>query len=289
MAVLPGWAESSPAFRDILPGDMNLPRVLVTEREFQRATSVFTEAAGLTCVPVPGEEAALAAAVTAEDARFIIVGALPYRDRLYTAVPRGGVIARFGVGYDNIDRTRAAAAGIVCTNTPGVLDQSVAELTMLLIVAAARHLLGIAGQMRQQVWEQTQGLELSGRTLTIVGCGRIGGAVARIASAGFGMRVVGYRRPGSTGAVPEQVAYASIVDDFAFAVRGADFVSVHVPATPENAGFIDDARLAQLPAQAWLINTARGVVVDERALYAALASGRIARSTFTFSSRTESG
>ncbi len=254
---------------------MSLPRVLVTEREFQRAPAVFTDAQGLTCVSVPGDEASLADAITAEAARFVIVGGVPYRDRLYTALPRGGVIARFGVGYDNIDREKATAAGLVCTNTPGVLDQSVAELTMLLVVAAARHLLTSAIQMRQHAWTQVQGIELSGRTLTIVGCGRIGGAVARIASAGFGMRVVGYRRAGAVGPVPEQAAYAEIVSDFARAVGAADFVSVHVPATGENARFIDATRLACLPPQCWLVNTARGAVIDELALYDALAAGRI--------------
>jgi phosphoglycerate dehydrogenase-like enzyme len=256
---------------------MSLPIVLVTEREFQRAELVFTTAVGVRCVPTPGEEGALSDAIADSGAQFTIVGGLPYRDGLYAALPRGGVIARFGVGYDNIDREKATAAGIVCTNTPGTLDQSVAEQTMAFVAAAARRLLVMDGRMKQHVWEHVQGVELSGRTLAIVGCGKIGGAVARIAHAGFGMRVVGYRRSSGSGRPVEAAEmYAEVTDDYGRAVGEADFVSLHIPSTPANARFIDAARLAVMRPDAWLVNTARGAVVDEAALYDALASDRLA-------------
>ena len=113
--------------------------VLVTETEFRRAESTFTSTAGFDCRVAPRAEDALCDAVVQHGVRSVVVGSAPYRERLYTTLGPGGLIARFGVGYDNIDRARATAAGVLCTNTPDVLQQSVAELTMTMIGAAARH------------------------------------------------------------------------------------------------------------------------------------------------------
>jgi phosphoglycerate dehydrogenase-like enzyme len=246
--------------------------VLVTEPEFRRAEAVFL-ASQFKCVVGPASEPELAAAVRAADARHAIVGPVVYKDELYSALRSGGVLARYGVGHDGIDKARATRAGILCTNTPDVLHQSVAELTMLLILAAARHFEDVGGQMRRGVWAPRTGTELQGRTLAIVGCGTIGRATARIARVGFGMRVVGYGR--SASAPHGDNDFHTITSDFAQAVRGADYVSLHIPASAENMSFINEARLSLLPTHAWLINTARGAVVDEDALYDAVASERI--------------
>jgi phosphoglycerate dehydrogenase-like enzyme len=249
--------------------------VLVTEPEFRRAEAVFRSAPDFDCVAAPDDERELAAAVVRTGARYVIAGPRRYQSALYDAMPRGGVIARFGVGIDGLDLPKATAAGILCTNTPGVLDQSVAELTMLLIAAAARHLVSMAAGMAGERWTPSQGLELQGRTLAIVGCGRIGRAVARIATRGFGMRVIGCRRASSrVDAAAED--FAAVVDDFAAAVHDADFVSLHIPAAPENVRYVNADRLARLRPQAWLINTARGAVIDEAALYDAVAGSRLA-------------
>jgi phosphoglycerate dehydrogenase-like enzyme len=183
------------------------------------------------------------------------------------------VIARFGVGYDSVDLRQATDAGILCTNTPDVLQQSVAEVTMAMVGAAARHLVGAAVAMRSGRWEPKEGVELEGKTLALIGSGAIATAVARIAAAGFGMRVIGYARSARQTPSPH---YAAITTDFAEAVGEADFVSLHIPGSPENARFINAERLALMPPRAWLVNTARGAVVDELALYAALAAGRLA-------------
>jgi phosphoglycerate dehydrogenase-like enzyme len=221
----------------------------------------------------PPGESELAEAIRAAGARHAIVGPVVYRDGLYAALPTGSVLARYGVGHDGIDKARATAAGLLCTNTPDVLHQSVAELTMLLILAAARHFERVAGAMRSGSWAPHTGVELHGRTLAIIGCGTIGRATARIARKGFGMRVTGYRR---SGAAPTGDSdFDAITTDFGDAVSRADYVSLHIPASPENASFIDASRLAQLQRHAWLINTARGAVVDEPALYDALAGERI--------------
>ena len=250
-----------------------MTRVLVTEPEFRRAERVFESAGGAQCTPVPPGEAELADAIVSHAARYVVVGSYPYSSALYQALPRGGVIARFGVGHDSVDKAKATAAGLLCTNTPGVLDQSVAEHAVLLIAAAARHLARNASDMRGGRWDLgPQGTELRGKTLAVIGCGRIGRATARIAANGFGMRVIGFRRsPARTDS-----DFMATTTDFEAAVRDARFVSLHIAAEPSNRKFLDAGRLAMLSPVAWLINTARGAVVDEAALYDALASRRLA-------------
>ena len=250
------------------------PLVLVTAPEFLRGEATFRSTETLRCVEAPSAEADLAAAVAATGARYVIAGSTKYRKELYAALPPGGVIARMGVGWDNLDLPQATAAGLLCTNTPDTLETSVAEHTMALVLAAARHLISLDQSMRERQWAPRTGTELRGKTLAIVGCGQIGRAVARMASGGFGMRVVGCRRAGtgSSGSIP---GFDAMTDDVVEAVRNADFVSLHIPGTAENAQFINRARLEACAANAWLINTSRGAVVDEAALYDALSSGRI--------------
>ncbi len=120
-------------------------------------------------------------------------GAEPYRGPLYRAPACGGVgvIARFGVGHDGIDKALATRRGLLCTNTPGVLDDSVAEHAINLILAAARHTSTVASELKRGSWRPRIGIELAGGALTIVGCGAIGRRAARIAALGFRMRVTG--------------------------------------------------------------------------------------------------
>jgi phosphoglycerate dehydrogenase-like enzyme len=271
--------------------------VLVTEPEFRRAQKVFTSASGMTCTPAPVDETELAAMIQQTGARSVVITGRPYRDALYRSLARGSVLARFGVGFDGIDLVKATAAGVLCTNTPDVLTQSTAELAVVFIAAAARHLAVLDGGMRNGVWRSPEGTELYGKTLTIIGCGRIGRAVARMASTAYGMRVICCRRASADKRGPhrgtpepersrtpepenlrtqEPDVFDSETDNFATAVGTADFVSLHMPASAENAHFIDKERLSLLQKHAWLINTARGSIVDELALYDALAEGRLA-------------
>jgi lactate dehydrogenase-like 2-hydroxyacid dehydrogenase len=251
------------------------PIVLVTEPEYRKGEGRFIAARGLDCRPAPPAEDDLAAAVCALNVRYVIVGGRPYTGPLYDALPAGGVIARFGVGHDGIDKARATARGVLCTNTPSVLDQSVAEHAMLLVAAAARKLTVALESMTSGRWVSSAGQDLQGKTIAVIGCGGIGRALARIAALGYGMRVVGCTRPDAPA--PGRIDHFELVtNDFGEAVRDADFVSLHMPAKPENAGFVNRERLAQMNPRAWLVNTARGAVVDEEALFEALAAGRIA-------------
>jgi phosphoglycerate dehydrogenase-like enzyme len=250
-------------------------RVLVTDPEYRKAEGSFVSAPGLECLRAPEAEEDLASAVREAHASHVIVGPRTYSGVLYDALPSGGVIARFGVGHDGIDKARATEAGLLCTNTPGVLDQSVAEHTMLLVAAAARKLTTASTSMAQQAWDPVMGEELHGKTLAIIGCGVIGRSVARIASLGYGIKVVGCSRPNAPP--PAELEHFRVVtNDFAIAVQHADFVSLHMSASRDNVNFINRDRLARIGERSWLINTARGWMVDEGALFAALAGRRLA-------------
>ena len=251
------------------------PRVLVTELEYRKAEVSFVSAPGLECVRAPDAEADLASAIRDAHASYVIVGPRTYAGALYEALPAGGVIARFGVGHDGIDKAKATAAGLLCTNTPGVLNQSVAEHTMLLVAAAARRLIAMSTSMARHVWDPATGEELQGKTLAIIGCGGIGRGVARIASVAYGMQVVGCSRPDA----PPPTAlehFGEVTNDFGTAVRNADFVSLHMSASRDNLHWLNRERLASLGERSWLINTARGSLVDEAALFAALVERRLA-------------
>lgn len=251
------------------------PIVLVTEPEYRKGEDVFENATRLDCRRAPDNELQLAAAIHESKTRYVIVGNRQYSGPLYDALPRGGVIARFGVGHDGIDKARATAVGLLCTNTPGVLDRSVAEHTMLLVAAAARRLTSALANMASGEWTVAAGRDLYGRKLAIIGCGGIGRAVARIAAVGYGMHVTGCTKADAP-APPAIEHFERVTNDFAEAVRDADFVSLHVPARADTQRFINRERLAQINKQAWLINTARGAVVDEAALFEWLADGRLA-------------
>jgi phosphoglycerate dehydrogenase-like enzyme len=250
-----------------------MTKVAVTETEYRKAQGIFASADGLECFAAPAAEAELASMIRASGARHAIVGTNRYTGDLYSSLPKGGVVARFGVGHDSIDKALATENSVLCTNTPGVLDDSVAEHTMALIMAAARHVPLLINQTRAGQWPQKLGRELRNKTLAIIGCGRIGCRVAHMAAFGLGMRVIGCE---VLDVNLVHVGFADMVRKFSQAVSEADFVSLHIPSTPHTHHFINAQRLSQIPSGAWLINTARGALVDESSLYDALVQKRIA-------------
>jgi lactate dehydrogenase-like 2-hydroxyacid dehydrogenase len=190
------------------------------------------------------------------------------------------MIANYGVGFNHIDISAAKARGVVVTNTPDVLTDDTADDAILLLLMVARR----GGEGERQVrsgawtgWGPTQmlGTRVSGKTLGLIGLGRIGRAVAHRAHHGFGMRVIFHDPyPPPPAAVSELGAEPrNSVDDV---LREADFVSLHAPATPETRHLMDARRLALMKRDAFLINNARGDLVDEAALVAALQQGTIA-------------
>jgi lactate dehydrogenase-like 2-hydroxyacid dehydrogenase len=197
---------------------------------------------------------------------------------LDAAGPQLQVVANVAVGYDNVDVAAAHARGVVVTNTPGVLDGATADLTMGLVLAAARRIAEGDRFLRRGtpwVWgpRMMTGLDLSaGATLGVVGYGRIGRAVARRARA-FDLRVLATpTRSGLTDAERDAVEFRELPDLLA----ESDVVTLHCPLTDQTRHLVDDAALARMRPTALLVNTARGGVVDTDALVRALTEGRLA-------------
>jgi glyoxylate reductase len=195
---------------------------------------------------------------------------------LMDRLPGLRAIANYGVGYDNIDVAAATARGILVTNTPDVLTDATADLTFALILAVARRLAEGEAMVRAgefHGWSPTMlvGADLAGATLGLVGFGRIAAAVGRRA-AGFGMRLQHTARRDH----PEAEALGSRRVELDELLASSDFVSIHVPLSDETRHLIDADALRRMKPSAYLINTARGPVVDEAALAEALAAGVIA-------------
>jgi glyoxylate reductase len=199
-------------------------------------------------------------------------------DQTLELFPSVRLVANYGVGYDEIDVAACAARGVAVTNTPGVLDAATADLTLALILATRRRLVEADAFVRAgrwgADWASTTLLaeELSGATLGIVGLGRIGHAVARRARA-FEMRLLYTQRKRLPDAEEAELGARFLpLDDL---LGEADIVTLHVPLTTDTERLLDERRLRLLHDGACLVNTARGGIVDERALVSELVSGRI--------------
>jgi glyoxylate reductase len=194
------------------------------------------------------------------------------------AAPKLRIAANVAVGFDNIDVAACTKRSVVATNTPGVLDETTADFAWTLLMAVARRLsegeaLARSGNWKNWDLDQLVGTDVWGKTLGIVGFGRIGRAMARRAS-GFQMKVI-YTDAMRAPADVEKPLNAEFREMNALLAE-SDFVSVHVPLLPETRGLFDAPKFYRMKPTAFLINTARGPVVDETALVAALEAGKIA-------------
>ena len=264
--------------------------ILVTEKEYAKAEQVFRSAAKFAIRAAPAEEGALSATVLQSRARTVIIGVEPYTGPLYRALKetgngRGSLIARFGVGHDGVDKVQARENGVIVCNTPGVLDVSVAEHAMWLMGSFARRISQLEARMRAGEFGGGIGGELCGKRLGILGLGRIGRKVARMAHLGFGMEVWAADKQSVQELEAQEgrglddirrdyglELYTGDVDQL---IRECDYVSVHLPAMPSTRHFINAYRIALMKPTAVLVNTARGTVLDEAALYDALAAGKL--------------
>jgi lactate dehydrogenase-like 2-hydroxyacid dehydrogenase len=265
--------------------------VFVTEFEYEKAERTFRSAGSFDVRPAPAAEEPLADAVTAQQSRAVIVGSQPYRGPLYealatTAAGRGAIIARFGVGHDSVDKELARQRGVVVTNTPGVLDVSVAEHALWLVGNLARNVSLAQNRIRAGELSAPAGMELAGKTLGILGFGNIGRQVARTAHHGFQMRIIAAdcrpaeeleRQEGKLlDRIKEAYGLTLYTADTERVLRESDLVSIHLPATDATRHFVDAARLRVMKRGALLVNTARGSVLDEAALYDSLVDGHVA-------------
>lgn len=247
-------------------------KVVVTDLEYNKAADILENTAGFECICAPSDEKGLSEVIKQASAKYAIVGVTKYSNELYDAIPDGGVIARFGVGHDGIDKGLAKSKGIFCTNTPGALDESVAECAMGMIMTAARQLATCTMDNKNEIWRNRVGSELSGKTLAIIGCGNIGRKLAKIAKNGFGMHIVG----NDTSKPDDCSNIDTFTVSFEEAVKDADYVSLHIPDRASTKNFINAERLSQMKKSAFLINTARGGVVEEDAVFDAVEAGQIA-------------
>lgn len=191
--------------------------------------------------------------------------------------PRLKIIANHSVGVDHCDLPALKSRGIVVTNTPDVLSDATAEIAMLLMLGAARQAVEGDHLVRSGNWDFWSpsfmvGKQVTGARLGIVGMGRVGQAFARKAR-GFDMEIHYYNR---TRLSPEQEHGATYHSSTESLLPVADFLSLHCPATPQTTGLMNSERLAQLPSGAVIVNTARGALINEKAMLAAIESGHIA-------------
>ncbi len=256
---------------------MSQSKVFVTRRLLEDGMKLVQEACAADIWPdeLPPSHADLLAHVRGIDGLLCLL-----TDRIDAAVmdaagPGLKVISSFSVGVDNLDVAAATARGIPVGNTPGVLTDATADLAFALLLAAGRRILEGAQGVRAGRWKTwgpafLLGADLRGATLGIVGFGRIGRAVAHRA-VGFGMRIL-FSDP--QPAAPEPGVEAAQVD-FETLLREADFISLHCPLNEETRGLMNAAAFAKMKPTAVLVNTSRGPVVDQAALYDALTSQRI--------------
>lgn len=210
------------------------------------------------------------------DCEAVIARTALYPRQVLEAGKRLKIVARYGIGVDNIDLDAANELGIWVTNAPRSSSNAVAEHTILLMLGAARNLQAVSGQYRKaggcySVRGRYQATELPGKVLGLVGSGRIGSAVAQKAVLGFDMQVLVYdpyiQEP------PPNTRFVHSLDEL---LRESDFVSLHLPLTDETKGMVDNAFLNRMKPTACLLNLARGEIVNEQDLIAALENGTIA-------------
>ena len=261
-----------------LPGQRSRPRVYVTRQLPGDALDRLREQAQVDIwgddLPPPRDEL-LAALAEAEGLICLLTDNIDAG--LLQEAPNLRAISTMAVGYDHIDIEAATANGVLVTHTPGVLTETTADFTFALLLSAARRLPEGERAVREGRWSSWSpsfllGRDVHGATLGIVGLGEIGLAVARRAR-GFGMRVLYHSRTRKPAAEEElgcvYVGFDELLDE-------SDFVSVHLPLTPETRHLFGDAAFERMKTTAIFVNTARGAVVDEAALMRALESQAIA-------------
>ena len=186
------------------------------------------------------------------------------------------VIANYSVGYDHVDTEAAKARGLIVTNTPEVLSDATAELTMMLMLGAARRASEGERLVRTREWKDWSpsfmvGTQVTGKRLGIVGMGRVGRVVARRAR-GFEMQIHYHNRQRLAPELEQGAVYHSTLEEL---MPHCDFLALHCVASPATTGLLNAARIALLPDGAIVVNASRGAVVDDDALIAALKSGKL--------------
>lgn len=254
-------------------------KVVRTDRELEcPRIDAGLRARGATLVTLPDGIGVVELAAEVADADLLLMCYTPIRAPVIAGARRLKGVVKYGVGIDAIDIAAAIARGIPVVNVPEYAEETVAEGAFALLIALAKKLKPLTRAMDGDGWvwptSQWLGLDLAGRTLGLVGTGRIGRSMARMAGAGFRMRVLGFDPHVSAAAMAE--AGIEKCDDLSAMLAACDIVSLHAVLNAETRHLIGAAELAAMKRTALLINVARGGLVDSAALLAALAAGRIA-------------
>jgi D-3-phosphoglycerate dehydrogenase len=187
------------------------------------------------------------------------------------SAPELKVVARYGVGYNNVDLEAARLHKVIVTNTPGANAKSVAELTIALILNLLRPVIPAVQKTKKGEWPRYKGISLQGKTVGLVGCGAIGKETAR-RLAGFDCEILAYDiHEDEIFASGQCIRYVPLEELLA----KSDLVSLHLPGIPETAGLVNEEFLGKMKSSSYLVNTARGELVDETALISALRSGHL--------------
>jgi D-3-phosphoglycerate dehydrogenase len=254
-------------------------KVVRTDRELQcPGIAARLMARGAQLVTLPGSITEDELAREVSDADLLLMCYTPITNRVITEARQLKGIVKYGVGIDAIDVSSAMGRGIPVVNVPDYAETTVAEGAFALMIALARRLPAITGAAQREgwIWPEPQwlGQDIAGKTLALVGAGRIGRRMARMASAGFGMRVIAYDPyVQASSMLAERIQKAS---DLAVMLAEADFVSVHCVLNQETRHLIGAAEIARLKPSVILINVSRGALIDEAALVRAVVDGRIA-------------
>ena len=216
---------------------------------------------------LPGSEERLIERIARHEICVNIRSSCRFTQAVMAACLQLRLISIWGTGTDNIDLEEARRRGITVTNTPGVAAPSIAEHTLALLFAVARKIPQLDAEVRRGAWPRGSMVQLTGKTVGVIGLGFIGQRFARLAQ-GIGMRVIAWTmHPRDLGF--EMVPLETLL-------RESDVVSLHLRLSPDTHHFLDAARLAMMKPSAILVNTARGAIVDEAALAEALANSRLA-------------
>ena len=254
------------------------PAVYVTRALPSRALSLLTEKFDVEVWPEYAPPPKEVLKEKAEDAEALITMLTDKLDRdIFDVASKLKIVAQVAVGFDNINLQEATKRGIYVTNTPDVLTEATADFAWTLLMAVARRVVEADRYVRSGQWtvawhpNMMTGRDVNGATIGIVGAGRIGQAMVQRAR-GFNMKIL-YYNPSPR---PELDATGAIRVELDDLLRQSDFVSLHVPLTKQTTHLINDEKLRLMKASAYLINTSRGPVIDEKALYEALKAGKIA-------------
>ncbi len=249
-------------------------KVLISDKLEKEGLDIFAEEKNITVDCKFGIPAAELKSIIKDYDALIVRSGTQVTAEIIEAAAKLKVIGRAGVGLDNVDLPAATKKGIVAMNTPAGNTTSTAEHTMSLILALSRNIAQAVASVKSGKWERAKftGVELYGKTLGIVGLGRIGSTVAKMAQ-GFGMKTIGYD-PFLSAEIAAKNGITLV--DLEKLYKEADYITVHIPKTEETTNMISDKQIAMMKKNVRLINCARGGIIDEKALVAALKEKRIA-------------